>query len=133
MPVLFRTIAIVMSITLLRAMATAWNYSGPDWLYWLHAGSYGWSTLATMLLWFPLAPYAIVQLWRCREAGRRLGILLNVSLPAYYVYFWVNWDAVVWFMILSGMTFALILMSPPAKRACQRTWTESQIMGLVFG
>jgi hypothetical protein len=131
MPVFFRLISVTMALVLMRAAMVVFTYSRADWIWMLRAGSYGWATLAMLLLWFSLGPFAVVQLWRSREWGRRAGSFLSLSMSGYFIFFWVNATVYLWFMILAGLAYAFLLLSPPAKRACQRQWTERQILALI--
>jgi len=129
--------------TVLRFLAALiwWPIAGTVLLIWRlwHLGSlralagnslFGVATVLGWVFTLALGPVAAIQLWRLQESGRRISLFLSLFALIYYVVSWVyfrdpNTDFFKGGLAVSGnAVFCAILLSPQARRICQRSHSE---------
>jgi hypothetical protein len=126
MRIFLRVIAIWIGLQIAYSLLLIWRVASSGRIGELsHAGVLG---LATLLGWFltlSVGPFAVVQLWRLRESGRKLSLLLSGFGFTYYaagVLFFRGpgaETATIAVPILGNLLLSVLLVSSPVRRVCQ--------------
>lgn len=124
MRVLLRILAVLIGFsTFLQLMVIwrVWRFDGFGEL--LATGLFAWVTIFSWLLFLLLAPFAVVQLWRLRESGRKSTLFLAGFTVVYYVggaLFFRQAGVHVPQVLrpaIPGMVITVLLFSGPGRRA----------------
>jgi hypothetical protein len=89
------------------------------------SGVLGLATIVGWLLTLSVGPFAVVQLWRLRENGRKSSLLLSAFAFAYYaagLLFFRGHSAEtakIVVPILGNLLLSVLLVSSPVRRLCQ--------------
>jgi hypothetical protein len=119
-------IAIWISIQIANSILLIWRMASLGGIGELsRSGVLGVTTLFGWLLTLSVGPFAVVQLWRLRESGRKLSLCLSAFAFAYYaagLLFYRGPGAEagkIAVPILGNLLLSLLLVSAPVRRVCQ--------------
>jgi hypothetical protein len=111
---------ITYSILLIRRMALLGGIGELS-----RSGVLGPATILGWLLTLSVGPFAVVQLWRIKESGRKSSLLLSAFAFAYYAAGLLFLrgagaeTAKIAVPILGNLLLSLLLVSSPVRRVCQ--------------
>ena len=127
MRVLLRIVALLAAVSVIGTLWFVLAFTGRDALRSLMAsGTLGILTILGWVVAVLVGPVAVVQLWRCRESGRRAGIVLFGYGLAYYaagLFVLRRPGASVWQILAAAATNALplmVLLSRRARETCTK-------------
>jgi hypothetical protein len=89
------------------------------------SGAFGLTTILGWLLTLSVGPFAVVQLWRLRESGRRSSLLLSAWAFVYYAAGMLFFrgpgaeTAKIAVPIVGNLLLSVLLVSSPVRRVCQ--------------
>jgi hypothetical protein len=130
MRILLKIVAVFIAFSTISTLAVVyrfWHFGAIKTL--AASGALGWSTILGWALTLPLGPFATIQLWRLRRAGR-LGALMIVGYCIYY--YVLGWMlsrpramGPTYFLRIAfyGLLVALLLL-PSAQEACSEKFTS---------
>jgi hypothetical protein len=126
MRIFLKVIAAVIGLEVANTILLIWRMARLGGLSTLiGTGTFG---LATILGWFltlAVGPFAVAQLWRLRESGRRASLLLAAFAFVYYVAGLLFFQepgakvAAIIVPIVGNLLLSVLLLSSPATRVCR--------------
>jgi hypothetical protein len=124
--IVLRVIAIWISIQIAYSILLIWRIASLGGIGELsRSGVLGLTIFLGWLLTLFVGPFAVVQLWRLRESGRKSSLCLSAFAFAYYaagllLYRGTGAEAgKIAVPILGNLLLSLLLVSSPVKRVCQ--------------
>ena len=132
MRIILRILAVIIWVATALMALVAWMLWGLGHFGLVMAGFPRVIKTLEVVLTLALGPVAAIQLWRLQESGRRMSLFLSL--------FAITDLTVSWFLsakvgdasgVLVGITgsaiFSALLLSPQARRVCQKSDTTIQI------
>ena len=94
------------------------------------SGVFGWSTILGWTLTLALGPFAAIQLWRLRSAGRLSALMIAGYCIYYYILGWIYYrpratGPTLFLRIASYGFTAVLLLLPSAREACSEKPTSA--------
>jgi hypothetical protein len=123
--IFLRVIAIWISFTIVYSILLIWRMAFLGGIGELsRSGILGLATILGWLLTLSVGPFAVVQLWRLRESGRKSSLFLSAFAFAYYAAGLLFFrgpgaeTANIAVPILGNLFLSLLLVSSPVRRVC---------------
>jgi hypothetical protein len=123
--IFLRVIAIWISFQIAYSILLIWRMAFLGGIGELsRSGVLGLATILGWLLTLSVGPFAVVQLWRLREIGRKLSLFLSAFAFAYYATGLLFFrgpgaeTAKIAVPILGNLFLSLLLVSSPVRRVC---------------
>lgn len=124
--VVLRIVAIVILFEVAATVLLLWRLLVLGGIISLGGGMFGVITISGWALTLVLGPFAAVQLWRLQESGRRASLILPMYALLYLCVSWLFFrqpgahGSQVWLAVAANGLMCVLLLSPPARRICQR-------------
>jgi hypothetical protein len=126
MRICLRVIAVLIGLEIVQTILLIWQMTRFGGLGELaRAGAFGLITMLGWLLALVVGPFAVKQLWRLRESGRRASLLLALFALVYYAAGVLVFrgsgaeTSKIAVPILGNTLLSVLLVSSPAKRICR--------------
>ena len=126
MRLFLRVIAVLAALQIANTILLVWRMVRLEAVGVLaRTGIFGLITMLGWLLTLAVGPFAVVQLWRLRESGRRSLLLLASFAFVYYAAGLVFFrgpgaqTARIAVPIVGNLLLSVLLVSSPARRVCQ--------------
>lgn len=129
--ILLKIVAIVIAFSTISTLALAWRFWHFGAIKTLAAsGAFGWSTILGWALTLALGPFATIQLWRLRRAGRLSALVIIGYCVSYYVLGWMlsrhrAIGPTLFLRIAFYVLVASLLLLPSAREACSEKSTST--------
>jgi hypothetical protein len=95
----------------------------------LHAGAFGALTIAGWIATLAIGPPAALLLWKRQNMGRILTAVFYAAVCAYYAYLALSSpNGRISFTMLGSGLLTLFLLSPLARRACDKPTIDEQLV-----
>ena len=121
-----RVIAVLIGLQIAHTILLVWQMARFGGLSELaRTGAFGLATMLGWLLALVVGPFAVTQLWRLRESGRKASLFLALFAFVYYAAGMLFFRgpgteiAKIAVPMLGNMLLAVLLFSSPARRACR--------------
>ena len=129
--ILLKIVAIFIGFSTISTLALVWRFWHFGGIKVLAAsGAFGWSTILGWALTLALGPFATIQLWRLRRAGRLSALVLLGYCVYYDVLGWMlsrprGIGPTLFLRIAFYGLLAALLLLPSAREACSEKSTSA--------